>query len=73
MRLAEIGTADASGIKSHLVNTVAQIGHQTGGIELLDDLTNVIVPLNTRVQGVAAGPCPGGLQGVDGRLRWAIA
>jgi hypothetical protein len=53
VRLAEIGAADASGIKTHLVNTVAQFGHQTGGIELFDHLTNVIVPLNTRVQGVA--------------------
>src|SRR5688572_20067327 len=53
VRLAEIGAADASGIKSHLVNTTAQFGLHTGGTELYDDMINVVVPLQTRVSAVA--------------------
>lgn len=54
VKLADIGAADASGIKTHIVNTVSQFGQQTGGgQELYDDLVTVVVPLQTRVQAVA--------------------
>ena len=52
-RLAEIGVADASGVKSHMVNTAAQFSQQTGGVDLFDPLVRVVVPLQTRVQGIA--------------------
>ena len=53
VRLAEIGAADASGLKSHLVSTTAQFGLHTGGNALHDDVTTVIVPLHVRVSAVA--------------------
>ena len=53
VKLADLGAADGSGLKVHLVNTLSQFGLQTGGVELYDDMMTVIVPLETRVQGVA--------------------
>lgn len=53
VKLADLGTANASGVKVHMINTAAQFGLHTGGQDLYDDLTTVIVPLQTRVQAVA--------------------
>lgn len=52
IKLADIGVADASGVKSHMVNTAAQFASQTGGQELYDDLVTTVIPLQTRVNAV---------------------
>jgi hypothetical protein len=54
IRLAEIGVADASGLKSHMVAVSDQFGQQGGGLDLYDDLTTVVMPLTTRIQAAAA-------------------
>lgn len=53
VKLADIGAANASGVKSHLINTSAQFGLHTGGTDLYDDLVTVVVPLQERVRPVA--------------------
>ncbi len=54
IKLDEIGVADASGLKSHMVATSDQFGQQGGGLDLYDDLTTVVMPLTTRMQATAS-------------------
>ena len=50
IRLANMGANDAADIKSHMVATLQQFGHQGGSAEQYDDFIKVVVPLETRVQ-----------------------
>jgi hypothetical protein len=52
--LADIGAADASGCKAHLVATLQQFGQQAGGAEQFDDFARVVIPLQTRMQPTVA-------------------
>src|SRR3954453_10851354 len=54
IRLADVGAADASGVKAHMVATLQQFGQQAGGADYYDDLMTVVVPLETRVQPTVA-------------------
>jgi hypothetical protein len=50
IRLADLGAADASGCKAHLVATLQQFGAQAGGADYYDDFARVVIPLQTRMQ-----------------------
>lgn len=54
IRLGEIGAADASGIKTHMVHTVKQFADNAGADDLYDDLASYITPFNQRVAPVVA-------------------
>jgi hypothetical protein len=54
IKLADIGAADASGCKAHLVGTLQQFGQQAGGAEQFDDFIKVVIPLETRMQPTVA-------------------
>ena len=50
VKLAEVGAADASGVRAHMVGTLQQFGRQAGGADYYDDMMQVVIPLETRVQ-----------------------
>src|SRR5438445_1230729 len=52
IRLRNVAADNANDIKEVAVNTVKQFSQHTGGSDLFDDLMNVIVPLESRVQQV---------------------